>query len=115
MIFIEGALSILLAKEDIPQQRVWRSYVRHGGYCLAGMGRRFLPATQEPVGFGKFIMARRGIGLQFEAAAQSRFSLGLLFGFIDHRAQRQVGIRGFVIEASGSLQSFSRFRPIFLL
>src|SRR5882672_4296064 len=79
------------------------------------MGSRFLPTAQEPVGFGKFIMARRGVGLQCEAAEQSRFGLRILLGFIENRAQRQVCIRGFVIEASGSLQCLFRFLPIFLL
>ncbi len=51
MIFVEGALRILLAQEDISQQGVKRSCVRHGGHSFARMGSRFLPTTKEPVGF----------------------------------------------------------------
>ena len=115
MVFVESTLRVLPAQEDISQQGVRRGYVRHRGHGFAGMGSRFLPTAQEPVGFGKFIMARRGVGLQFEAVEQSRFGLRILLGFIENRAQRQVCIRGFVIEASGSLQCLFRFLPMFLL
>jgi len=81
-ILVEGALRILLAKEDVTQQGVRRCCVRHAGHSFSGMGSRFLPAAQEPVGFGEFIMALRGVGLQLEAAEQSRFGLRILLGFI---------------------------------
>src|SRR6266436_6684878 len=115
MVLVESALRVLPAKEDISQQCVRRGYVRHRGHGFTGMGSRFLPAAQKPVGFGKFIMARGGIGLQCEAAEQSRFGLGILLGFIENGTQLQVCVRGFVIESSGSLQRLFRFLPIFLL
>src|SRR5712664_4589213 len=104
MILAESALSILLAQQDISQQGVRRSGVRHSRYGFAGMRSRFLPAPQEPVGLGQFIMARRGIGLQFEATEQNPFGLGILLGFVENSAQRQVRVRSSAIELSGPLQ-----------
>src|SRR6267143_6385649 len=75
MVFVESALRVLLAKENISQQGVRRGYVRHRGHGFAGMGSRFLPAAQKPIGFSKFVMTRRGTGLQCEAAEQNRFGL----------------------------------------
>src|SRR5260370_33933162 len=115
MILVESALSILLAQQDISQQGVRRSGVRHSRHGFAGLGIRFLPAGQEPVGLRKFIMARRGIGLQFEATEQNRFGLGIRLGFVENSAQRQVRVRSSVIELSGPLQRLFRFLPIFLL